>query len=129
MPRQHKLARKAEITPEDLTSLPFVPTWRASLTYRAIREVFADSGVELKIAAETEFFASACAIVAAGGGATIVDPLTAASISSRAIAIKPFAPMVPYEICVFHRRSLSLLGEAFMERLDAQLAAHVVENA
>lgn len=127
VPKRHKLARKAEIVPEDLAALPFVPAWRATLTYRAIREAFASRGVELNIAAETEFFASACAIVAAGGGATIVDPLSAMSFSSDSIAIKPFMPMVPYEICVFHRRSLSRLGEAFMQRLDSHLAAHVEE--
>jgi DNA-binding transcriptional LysR family regulator len=127
VPKQHKLARKAQLTPADLSGVPFVPAWRATLAYQAIREVFAKAGAELNIAAETEFFASACAIVAAGGGVTIVDPLSAASFSGGHIAIKPFAPLVPYEICVFHRRSLSLLGEAFMQRLDAHLAAHVEE--
>jgi DNA-binding transcriptional LysR family regulator len=127
LPKQHKLARKAQLSPADLSGLPFVPAWRATLTYQAIREAFASCGAELNIAAETEFFASACAIVAAGGGITIVDPLSAASFSGGHIAIRPFAPAVPYEICVFHGRTLSLLGEAFMERIDAQLAAHVQE--
>lgn len=127
LPKQHRLARKPQLTPHDLAGVPFVPAWRATLPYQAIREVFAAAGAELNIAAETEFFASACAIVAAGGGATLVDPLSAASYSGGNIVIRPFTPAVPYDICVFHRRSLSLLGEVFMQRLDTHLAAHVEE--
>ncbi len=129
LPKGHRLARKPVLTPQDFSGLPFVPTWRATITHQAIREVFAAAGAELNIAAETEFFASACAIVASGGGVTIVDPLSAASCAGRDVVVRPFEPFVPYEICAFHRPNLSLLAEAFMERLESYLQKHVEEIA
>jgi DNA-binding transcriptional LysR family regulator len=125
--KRHKLARKATLTPRDLAGVPFVSTWRATMTHRAIREVFAAHEAEIDITAETEFFASACGIAASGNAVTLVDPISARSFKAADVAVRPFEPAVPYEICVFHRPNLSLLGEAFVEKLDRRLAAHADE--
>ena len=61
-------------------------------------------------------------------GITIVDPLTAASFKSAELAVRPFEPAIPYEICVFHRPGLSRLGEAFLEKLDTFLAPHAEDT-
>jgi DNA-binding transcriptional LysR family regulator len=121
----HRLTRKATLTPEDLAGVPFVATWRASLTYQRTKEAFAAAGADLAIAAETEFFASALGLVAGGAGVAIVDPLSAATHST--VTVRDFAPAIPYEICVFHGPELSLLGEAFLDALLARLAVHAEE--
>lgn len=126
--KRDKLARKASLTPQDLSGVPLIRTWRATMAHRAIREAFASAGADLAVVAETEFFASACAIAASGGGITIVDPLTAASFKSAELAVRPFEPAIPYEICVFHRPGLSRLGEAFLEKLDTFLAPHAEDT-
>lgn len=127
--KRHKLARKASLSPADVSGLPFVSTWRATLTHQAIRETFAAAGADLDIVAETEFFASACAIAASGSAITIVDPFSAASFKGAEILVRPFQPAIPYEICVFHRPAPSLLSEAFIGMLDAHLGAHIEDQA
>ncbi|RTL73140.1 MAG: LysR family transcriptional regulator [Hyphomicrobiales bacterium] len=125
----HKLARKASLSPMDLSGVPLVSTWRATMTHQAIRETFAAAGAELNVLAETEFFASACAIAASGSAVTIVDPLSATSFKGAEIVVRAFAPAIPYEICVFHRPGPSLLAEAFIDQLDAHLGAQNEETA
>jgi DNA-binding transcriptional LysR family regulator len=126
LPKGHRLARRSTITPHDLSGEPFVATWRASLTYQRTKEVFAAAGADLAIAAETEFFASALGLVAGGAGVAIVDPLSAAT-PGPAVVVREFAPAIPYEICVFHGRELSLLGQAFLDALLARLGTHAEE--
>lgn len=126
MPKGHRLAEKSTIEPADLADEPIVTTWRARLAYQRTKEVFAAAGVDLAIAAETEFFASAIGLVAGGAGVAIVDPLSAAA-QGASVEIREFAPAIHYEICVFHGRELSLLGQAFLDALLARLSAHAEE--
>lgn len=123
MAKGHPLAHRSRLSPRDLSGEPFVATWRATLTYQQTKEAFAAAGSDLNICAETEFFASACGIVAGGAGVTLVDPLSARTFGRDDVVIREFDPFIPYEICVFHGQELSLLAQAFLEGIRKRLIA------
>lgn len=122
VPKAHPLARRKLLTPSDLDGVPMVATWRATLAYQRLKTAFADAGATLDICAETEFFASACGIVAGGGGITLVDPLSAQTFVDPNVVVREFAPAIPYEICVFHGAEPSLLARAFVEDVRVRLS-------
>jgi DNA-binding transcriptional LysR family regulator len=86
---------------------------------------FAGADAQINAVVEAEFFASCCALVAAGTGWSLVDPLSAQSFSHLGIVARPFEPAVIYEIGVFHRRDRepSVLAAAFLELLESKLGS------
>ncbi len=123
LPYRHALTTKSSISPADLDGLPFVTLFPDHATHHQIRKVFADDGAHLNVALECDFFASACNFVRAGGGFTIVDPITAAQIEDADIELRPFTPAIEYEIAMVRPkdRPSSRLADEFCERLDQEL--------
>jgi DNA-binding transcriptional LysR family regulator len=77
----------------------------------------------MNIVAEVEFFASACGLVAAGTGWSIVDPLSARTFAHLGLVARPFEPAIAYEIGAFYRRDRepSVLAATFLELIAAKL--------
>ena len=48
---------------------------------------------------------------------------TARQFQAAGLAIRPFRPLVPYDIAIFHsaEQDLSLIGRTFLEAFDAHL--------
>jgi DNA-binding transcriptional LysR family regulator len=120
--KEDPLAVRSVITPSDLSGLPFFAISRERVSHHALRNAFAEVGAEFNVIGEAELFASICGLVAAGGGVSVVDPWSAKSWGPE-IVVRPFEPLIPYEIGVFHAadRSPSTISVEFMNVVDKHL--------
>lgn len=123
LPPRHPACRNEVVTPADLADHPFITISAHRLISHTIKEAFSDKGVALKIVAEVDFFSSICAVVAHGGGVSIVDAWSAEMFQCMGLEVRRFDPSVPYEIGVMKdaNRPLSTLASAFIEVLDNRL--------
>jgi DNA-binding transcriptional LysR family regulator len=123
LPPRHPLAARKVVTPKLLAEHPMVMPARSHQVPNRIFAAFAAAAAQLDIVAEAEFFASLCALVAAGTGWSIVDPLSAASFAHLGLVTRPLEPAVIYEFGAFHRRDRepSVLAAAFLQLLDEKL--------
>jgi DNA-binding transcriptional LysR family regulator len=123
LPPRHPLAARKVVTPKLLAEYPMVMPARSHQVPNRIFAGFAAADAQLNIVAEAEFFASLCALVAAGTGWSVVDPLSAASFAHLGLVARPLEPAVIYEIGAFHRRDRepSVLAAAFLQLLDEKL--------
>ena len=123
LPPRHALASRKVLTPQLLSGQPMIAPARSPQMIGRVYGAFAQAGAQVNAVVEAEFFASCCALAAAGTGWSLVDPLSAHSLSTLGLIVRPFEPAVLYEIGVFHRRDRepSLLAAAFLDLLDAKL--------
>jgi DNA-binding transcriptional LysR family regulator len=124
LPSHHELAGTGILSPAHLSGTPFVTTFRARLVHHCVRRAFADAGCDWNVCAETEFFASACGLVASGAGVAVVDPYTAANFAKLGLISRAFEPAVFYEIGLFHslEREPSVIARSFLDLLSQRLA-------
>jgi DNA-binding transcriptional LysR family regulator len=124
LPLGHPLAEREEITPADLDGVPFVTLFRGDPVYQKLAAAFSEYGARWNVVAETEFFSSACELVAAGIGVGIVDPVVSAPFTADVVC-RPFRPAISYEIAILHplHEELSQLAREFMVPLREALTA------
>lgn len=122
LPKGHALEAHKVITPTMLSGLPFFAVSRERSSHHAIARAFAEAGAEFNLVGEAELFASICAIVAAEGAVSVIDPWTADSFGPS-VVVRPFEPLIPYEIGVFHSadRKPSMIATDFLALLDRRL--------
>lgn len=122
LPLGHPLAEREEITPADLDGVPFVTLFRGDPVYQKLAAAFSEYGARWNVVAETEFFSSACELVAAGIGVGIVDPVVSAPFTADVVR-RPFRPAISYEIAILHplHEELSQLAREFMVPLREAL--------
>ena len=125
LPPRHALASRKLLTPALLSGQPMIAPARSPQMLSRVYGTFAGADAKINAVVEAEFFASCCALVAAGTGWSLVDPLSAQSFSHLGIVARPFEPAVMYEIGVFHRRDRepSVLAAAFLELLESKLGS------
>jgi DNA-binding transcriptional LysR family regulator len=125
LPPRHALASRKLLTPALLSGQPMIAPARSPQMLSRIYGTFAGAEAQINAVVEAEFFASCCALVAAGTGWSLVDPLSAQSFSHLGLVTRPFEPAVMYEIGVFHRRDRepSVLAAAFLELLESKLGS------
>jgi DNA-binding transcriptional LysR family regulator len=123
LPKGHALSAHRVITPKVLSGLPFFAISRERASHHMIAKAFADAGAEFN-QGEAELFASICAVVAAGTAVSVIDPWTADSFGPG-VVIRPFDPVVPYEIGVFHSadRNPSMIAADFLALIERRLRA------
>jgi DNA-binding transcriptional LysR family regulator len=102
VPADHRLARRAVLTPKDFRGERFIGLGQYILLRHRIDHAFAAHRVERTIHVETQLTEIACALVAAGTGVSIVDPLTAEEYKARNVAIRPFSPRIAIEFKVLY---------------------------
>jgi DNA-binding transcriptional LysR family regulator len=124
LPKGHALSAHDVITPQLLSGVPFIGMSREWSVYHLVANVFAEARAHLNVIATSEQFAIICNLVAHGAGVSIVDPATATQFGGSDLVVRPFEPVVPYEIAVFHSadRGLSRIGQAFLAAFDSHLA-------
>jgi DNA-binding transcriptional LysR family regulator len=125
LPPRHALAARKLLTPALLSGQPMIAPARSPQMLSRVYGTFAGADAQINAVVEAEFFASCCALVAAGTGWSLVDPLSAQSFSHLGLVTRPFEPAVMYEIGVFHRRDRepSVLAAAFLELLESKLGS------
>jgi len=96
LPRGHRLAAHARLKPAHFAGEPFISFPAGSSIRSRIDRIFRDAGVERPVAAEAGLGASICALVGAGLGVSLINPLAAREEQAHtAIELRPFAPAVP----------------------------------
>jgi len=122
LPKGHALAAHKIITPRLLSGVPFFAVSRERPSHHAIVKAFAEAGAEFNMVGEAELFASISGVVVAGGAVSVIDPWTAESFGP-AIVVRPFEPVIDYEIGAFHSadRRPSMIAAEFLKRLDRRL--------
>jgi DNA-binding transcriptional LysR family regulator len=123
LPKNDALAEHDVITPELMSGRPFVSMSRLWTAYHLVEKVFADAQARLNVVTSSESFAAICAMVASGLGVSIVDRASALQFRSAGLEIRPFRPVVLYDIAVFHAAepNLSTLARSFLDAFDAHM--------
>jgi len=127
VPAGHPLARRPSLTPKDFRDEPFISLGQFTLMRHRIDHAFSAHRVQRQIHVETQLTEIACALVAAGVGVSIVDPLMAEAFKPRGIAVRPFSPRIDVEFAVMHsaQRALSGVATEFIDMFRQELAEHL----
>jgi DNA-binding transcriptional LysR family regulator len=103
MPAGHRLAQKKTLTPKDFAGEAFISFPTGSPLCDRIDAIFDAEGVARRIVAETDLGASICALVAAGLGISLINPLAAyEERHGVGLVVRPFEPDVPITIALLY---------------------------
>lgn len=94
-PAGHPLASRATVTPQDLAAHPFIALDAATRMGAAVRGAFQAARQAFAFRAEVRTCSTACALVEAGMGASVVDPFSAAHGGAQRLVVRPFEPAIP----------------------------------
>lgn len=123
IPENHKLSKKAYISPIDLNQEPLITLGRTHMTYHRLRELFTKADSVWNDRCQTSLFSSAITLAREGFGVTFSDPFTIHSQNLDKLVIKPFKPVVSFELVLIWAkdRPMSLIGNAFIKYLKKEL--------
>jgi DNA-binding transcriptional LysR family regulator len=124
LPNGHPLSRLKQITPNDLDGAPFVTLFRGDPIYQQLASAFSGCGARWNVVAETEFFSTACELVAAGRGIGVVDPVVSRPFTGD-LVLRPFKPVISYAIAILFptHEELSQVARDFVSLLRVHLGA------
>jgi DNA-binding transcriptional LysR family regulator len=90
----HPLEKRDRVTPRDLHGQAFIALAPQDTTRRMADQILREHEAEPQVVLETPFSATVCAMVVAGLGCGLVNPLTAQPYIGMGLILKPFAPAV-----------------------------------
>ncbi|WP_312072837.1 LysR family transcriptional regulator [Atlantibacter sp.] len=120
LPKGHPLARKALLTPQDFSGENYISLSRTDSYRQLLDALFVEHDVKRRMVMETHSAASVCAMVRAGAGISVVNPLTALDYAESGVVVRRFSIDVPFTVSLIrpvHRPS-SALVDAFCEHLQ-----------
>ncbi|PWC59456.1 LysR family transcriptional regulator [Azospirillum sp. TSH7] len=94
VPADHPLAHREVLHPADLHGTPFIALAPEDTARRRLDGVLAAHGVMPKIVLETPYSMTICAMVQAGIGCGLVNPLTAEPYLGRGLVVCAFEPEI-----------------------------------
>ena len=122
VPDGHPLLVHDTLKPQDLADHPFIALAPEDTTRSEAEAAFHEAGVSVRIVMETPYSTTICAMVAAGIGIGLVDPLTAEPFIGRGLTLKPFEPAL-------HFRTLLITPPNRMASLHLEEFIHDLQNA
>ncbi|GGO33077.1 LysR family transcriptional regulator [Gemmobacter aquaticus] len=136
LPQGHPLTARAVLRPEDFAGQPNI-FFNQNDPYRhKLDAVFHEADVTRTYAGETTTAASVCAMVAAGLGIAIINPLTAASQCGGPVVFRRFSVALPYQLALWSpvrstrqapiRRFIAALHET-ASVMAAELESHLAQ--
>lgn len=134
LPAGHRLCGRAALRPEDLNGVPMIALSHQTVTAGYVTERFASAGIDPRIVAESQPSYSACALVAEGIGAAIVDPFTPRLFGADRLCTRPFAPAIPFDVHLLGHpdhalsRPAAAFGETLVAVMDEMQAARRIEG-
>jgi len=96
LPPDHRLADKRYISPADLEGEAFISLGTEQSIRHKIDSVFDSAGVSRQLLVDTQLAYSACALVLAGSGVSLVEPITALHYQKLGVVVKRFEPRIAY---------------------------------
>jgi DNA-binding transcriptional LysR family regulator len=121
VPREHRLAARPIIGPEDLRGVPFISQARDALVRRHVDLLFERLAIRRRLDYEAQDRDVLLDMVAAGLGVTITHTLFRGWVPDG-VAVREFQPAIPVEYAML--RSRSLLREGWMHAFGRLLAHH-----
>lgn len=123
LPPGHPLAVKKVLTPDDFQGENYISLSRTDSYRQLLDQLFTEHQVKRRMIVETHSAASVCAMVRAGVGISVVNPLTALDYAASGLVVRRFSIAVPFTVSLIrplHRPS-SALVQAFSGHLQAGL--------
>lgn len=120
LPAGHHLATKTVLTPEDFAAENYISLSPTDSYRQLLDSLFQDANVKRRMVVETHSAASVCAMVQAGVGISIVNPLTALDYHGHGLVVRRFSEAVPFTVSLIRplHRPTSALVSAFSEHLQ-----------
>jgi DNA-binding transcriptional LysR family regulator len=120
MSRNHPLARKRVIAPNDLDQQPFISFDPESYTAQRVMPVLAAHDVKVTVALVASVSPTLCEFVAAGLGISLVHPLMVSGMQDR-LAVRRFEPEVvlDFQLCRIRDSRNADLVDAFAQETRA----------
>jgi len=128
VPKGHRLTQLKALTPEHFANEAFISFPKGSPLREGIDALFAHAGVPRKIVAEASLGASICALVGAGLGVSLINPLAAREERTGGIEIRRFTPGIPTVIGLLfppspsRTRLVGVFADCAREVMRAELA-------
>lgn len=115
LPAGHPLSQKSVLTPADFQGENYISLSRTDSYRQLLDSLFSEHQVKRRMVVETHSAASICAMVRAGVGISVVNPLTALEYAASGVVIRPFSLSVPFTVSLIRplHRPASALVEAF----------------
>lgn len=105
VPKGHALSGKPYVTPKDLDGVPFITLFRGDPIYQKLASAFSSYGSQWNVIVETEYFATACELVASGMGVGVIDPVISAPFTNNVSKCR-FEPEIDYKIAILYPTSM-----------------------
>ncbi|EKM0372331.1 LysR family transcriptional regulator [Cronobacter turicensis] len=123
LPGGHPLADKPQLTPHDFAGENYISLSRTDSYRQLLDSLFQEHNVQRRMVLETHSAASVCAMVRAGVGVSIVNPLTALDYAATGIVVRRFSVAVPFTVSLIRplHRPASALVETFSRHLQQQM--------
>lgn len=124
LPAQHRLATRQVLTPQDFRDERFISLSSADSYRQLLDKLFDEAQVGRNLVLETHSAASVCAMVRAGVGVSIVNPLTALDYAASGVVVRPFSVEVPFTVSLIRplHRPASALVDTFVTHLTQYTA-------
>ncbi len=121
LPSDHPLERKEIIEPTDLDGQPFIALAPEDTTRRQLDTILLQANAQPKVVLETPYSTTICAMVQAGLGVGLVNPLTAEPYVGKGLTLRPFRQGVFFRTLLLlpPNRRPALIVCDFIEELTA----------
>ena len=124
LPADHPLATRKQLIPSDFDGEHYISLSRTDSYRQLLDALFHEHHVQRRMVMETHSAASVCAMVRAGVGISVVNPLTALDYAASGVAIRRFSVEVPFTVSLIRplHRPASALVNAFSQHLQREAA-------
>jgi len=131
LPPGHPLAERNVVHATDLAGDRFVGMVEEDRAQLQVDKAFAASGVARNIVLKAQLTEACCSFVANGIGVSVVDPLSTEGFPASQLVIRPFRPVVDYDIWVVLPgfREAGLGTRALVEHVRTGLARKLAAMA
>jgi len=110
MPRDHRFAKLAKITPEHLASEPLIQLGSQKLWRYEMLAMFRRHGLTPTVRIEAHSVGAACGFVAAGMGLSVVPELLGAQYADRNIVLRPLTVNIEHRFAIAFPKGLQRGG-------------------
>jgi len=120
LPAGHPLAQRKVLTPQDFQGENYISLSQSDSYRQLLDALFSEHQVKRRMVVETHSAASVCAMVRAGVGVSVVNPLTALDYANSGVVVRPFSIAVPFTVSLIRplHRPASALVDAFSAHLQ-----------
>lgn len=110
------------LTPADFHGENYISLSQTDSYRQLLDTLFQEHQIKRRVVVETHSAASICAIVRAGVGIAVVNPLTALDYAASGIVIRRFSISVPFTVSLI--RPLHRPASALVDAFTAHLVGH-----